>query len=100
MSTHDEIIIRSLYVLARDVLDDDGVANSLIRDAAQRLTQLTRWVSVAESLPELGEEVLVCDAEGNRDVAWLHIDSGDWHSWAHLDDIICWMPLPGKPHNE
>lgn len=38
--TDDTILIEALYLLAKDIQCDDGVANECIREAALRLSEL------------------------------------------------------------
>jgi hypothetical protein len=39
MRTSDEILIKSMFILADDIQSDDGVANAAIREAAFRLDE-------------------------------------------------------------
>ena len=71
---------------------------------------IQKWISVEERLPELEEEVLVCDIDNDRnykDVWSLEDDedggvvwagkNGEWYS---LDEVTHWMPLPEPPKGE
>ena len=40
--TQDEILIKALEILARDIQSDDGVANACIFEAAERLRELSK----------------------------------------------------------
>ena len=96
----------------------------LLREAADAIEQLqtecqdwykaymdllpTRWYSVEECLPELHEEVLVCNAEyGLSGLGFATVavwDGTDWiETWDRSAAIHCvthWMPLPTPPKEE
>jgi hypothetical protein len=44
--TPDEILIKALRILARDIQSDDGVANACIVEAAGRLQELINEVNM------------------------------------------------------
>lgn len=65
-----------------------------------------KWISVKDRLPEVGEDVLVCDAretEGfvsmwnfrklNKTLFW----SDTTGMWRELDEVTHWKPLPKAP---
>ena len=43
--TDDKILIAAMYILARDIQTDDGVANAAIAEAAGRLEELHNALS-------------------------------------------------------
>lgn len=62
------------------------------------------WVPVTERLPEVGDEVLVCDEDGicylceYVDILGGVWDDGDVGSeYIALDEFTHWMPLPDAP---
>jgi hypothetical protein len=58
--------------------------------------QETRWTPVSERLPIIGEDVLICDYDGDMYISYLHTD-GKWgydYSGIKLKNIMAWMPLP------
>lgn len=57
------------------------------------------WISVDDRLPERGIDVLAC-YEVTREVAWLHVDDGEWTSMAPLGRVTHWMPLPELPDRQ
>ena len=69
---------------------------------------MSEWISVKDKLPELHEEVLVCNEEyglselGFATVAVL--DGTDWiETWdrrTEIHYITHWMPLPEPPKEE
>lgn len=46
--TEDIILIEALYLLAKDIQCDDGVANECVREAALRLSELVEEVQQAK----------------------------------------------------
>lgn len=44
MRTSDDILIKALYILARDVRSQDGVANACIAEGALRLSELVEGI--------------------------------------------------------
>lgn len=58
--------------------------------------QEPKWIPVKDRLPTLGEDVLICDCDGDVYVNFLHIDDKWGHDYSgnKLKNIIAWMPLP------
>lgn len=65
-----------------------------------------KWISVEERLPEVGKEVLICDArdsflgmfflvERKSDKVYFWHDGGGWR--LPSDEVTHWMPLPEPP---
>jgi len=44
--TEDNILIEALYLLAKDIQSDDGIANECVREAALRLSELVEEVNI------------------------------------------------------
>ena len=44
MKTDTKILIKALWILARDIQTDDGVANACIAEAAARLEEQHEWL--------------------------------------------------------
>lgn len=58
-----------------------------------------QWIPVSEILPIVGEDVLLCDLDGDIFIGYLHLDGG-WGfdvSGNKIKNIMAWMPLP-KPY--
>lgn len=92
--------------------------NAALQARIAELEASQRWIPVSERLPEVGEEVFVCDESGHRRVDWLvcepidgvgetlfysaaYIDGVDealFYSAAYDDDPPThWLPLPKLP---
>ncbi len=56
--TDDETLVKALRLLARDIISEDGIAQSTIREAADRIVEKA---SAVNKLAELLEEVLELD---------------------------------------
>ena len=66
--------------------------------------ELSKWISVSERLPEVGQNILLSSSNGMFTAeGWLKND-GDWYqfrwntTWPS-DYIDAWMPLP-EPYKE
>lgn len=63
-----------------------------------------KWIDVSERLPGIGEDVLVCDIDGDIYVNYLHSDTC-LNKWGYdafgdkIKNIMAWMPLP-EPYKE
>ena len=44
MKTPDIVLIKALFLLARDIESEDGVANACISEAASRISELTAGI--------------------------------------------------------
>jgi hypothetical protein len=86
----------------------DWKAGSSLWETAQTMAALGRlfisrksnkWISVKDRLPDTGIEVLVVSGT-DREVAWRHIDDGEWSSYSALGHVTHWMPLPALPEEE
>lgn len=74
---------------------------AIAAELKERQYRLTRWISVDDRLPEMGERVMVCHAvdgwvgTGARKLtgAYLHWDEDG----EELNDPTHWMPLPEPP---
>lgn len=89
MRTDDKTLIEALEILACDIQSGDGIANACIREAAQRLRELTQWHPI-ETAPK-GQTVLFLCEDGN-------VFKGQECSYLNYSDSFSfpthWMPLP------
>ena len=77
-------------------------------DKLIKMLEMPRWIPVTERLPELHEEVLVCNEEyGLSGLGFATVavwDGTDWiETWDRSTAIHCvthWMPLPTPPKEE
>lgn len=68
-----------------------------------------KWISCAERLPEVNQQVLIYTEENEIYVAWiykLHIRKGNRWQYSRCCGcfvpypVIAWMPLPNPPEKE
>lgn len=73
-------------------------------------SEMSEWIPVTERVPEVCEDVLICDRRGHIDFGFLYSKDGSRRWWENSDlDVIeendakkgitAWMPLP-KPYKE
>lgn len=70
--------------------------------AIKALEQNQKWVYVKDELPMIGEEVLLCDCDGDMYISYLHTD-GRWgadYCGNKIKNIVAWQPLPAEPYAE
>jgi hypothetical protein len=81
----------------KQALHDARIENSGQAAEIERLNEAKRWIPVLDRVPELGVDVLVLQRSGHCEVAWRHIDDGEWMSESVFGEITHWMPLPELP---
>lgn len=62
----------------------------------------SKWISVKERLPEVGEDVLAYLGEGIFEICWT-LKDGCWEtrdSYLDMDAVTHWQPLPEPPKEE
>lgn len=64
MKTDDKILINALRILASDIQSEDGVANAVVFEAAQRI----------EKLKTLGNELNICA----KQIGWTSSEDPKW----------------------
>jgi hypothetical protein len=54
------------------------------------------WIPLSKEMPIIGEDVLLCDLDGDIYISYLHI-GGRWgfeYCGNEIKNIVAWMPLP------
>lgn len=64
MQTSNETLIKALRILASDIQSEDGVANAVVFEAAQRI----------EKLKTLGDELNICA----KQIGWTSCEDPEW----------------------
>ena len=77
------------------------IAKSVILRA---LEEQPRWIPVSESIPPMGQYVLVCDLDGDMYITYLHLN-GTWgfeYCGNKIKNVVAWqeLPLPYKVESE
>lgn len=78
---------------------DLGMENFKLKERVKELeSQLPKWISVKDRLPNVGDIVLVCFADRAKS-HYFPIDVVRWDSSYELQEISVahWMPLPPPP---
>jgi hypothetical protein len=73
-----------------------NVAERAIQELRDNGVFIGRWIPVKDNLPMMGQDVLICDYDGDMYISYLHTD-GKWgydYVGNKLKNIIAWMPLP------
>ena len=55
-----------------------------------------RWIPVSESIPPFGQDVLVCDLDGDMYITYLHLN-GTWgfeYCGNKIKNVVAWQELP------
>jgi len=60
-----------------------------------------RWIPVSESMPPIGQDVLVCDLDGDMYITYWHLN-GTWgfeYCGNKIKNVVAWqeLPTPFKP---
>lgn len=63
-----------------------------------------KWIPISESMPPFGEDVLVCDLDGDMYITHLHLN-GTWgfeYCGNKIKNVVAWqeLPLPWKAESE
>lgn len=99
MRSDTKTIIGTLEILAHDIQTDDGVANSCLMEAAQRLRELSEWRPIDEKTTKLPENMFFLVATKDRNV--LHTKEFATlpakEAFELLRNCTHWMPLPDAP---
>ncbi len=99
MSTETKTLIKALHVLANDIQSEDGVANAVISEAANRLEELSTLntglipIESIEDITTIGEEILIWDG-CDYEIDYMDVcpDMG-FNYMANGTEPVSWMPL-------
>ena len=63
-----------------------------------------KWIPISESIPPFGQDVLVCDLDGDMYITYLHLN-GTWgfeYCGNKIKNVVAWqeLPLPWKAESE
>lgn len=103
--TSDEILVKSMYILANDVQTDDGVANAAIYEAANRLKELTNcWFDPNEETPneEVSLDIVIENVlggstaikgyyYGGKFIDRTFVPVADVGAWAYARELPEWL---------
>jgi hypothetical protein len=104
------MIHMQLTDILMDSLPDEHPWEGNVKGLVERLiangVTVQKWISVEERLPEVGKEVLICDArdsflgmfsleEMKSDEVYYWFDGDGWR--LPSDEVTHWMPLPEPP---
>ena len=90
--TDDKVLIAAMRILAQDIVTEDGVANSAIAEAANRLEELSESLLVAKAALKHVSE--------NSTNPWVKIDYTDETTWPDENRpcLVAWEHIPS--HSE
>ena len=72
-----------------------------LRAEVERLRAERRWIPVEERLPELSQDVIICDGRlGDLIIAWRARNTGNFYNGEQQLHPTHWMPLPPLPGEE
>ena len=55
-----------------------------------------KWIPTSESMPPIGQDVLVCDLDGDMYITYLHLN-GTWgfeYCGNKIKNVVAWQELP------
>lgn len=55
-----------------------------------------KWIPISESMPPIGQDVLVCDLDGDMYITYLHLN-GTWgfeYCGNKIKNVVAWQELP------
>ena len=67
-----------------------------IAEQASNSEKANKWISTSDSMPIIGQDVLVCDLDGNMYITSLHLD-GRWgfdYCGNKIKNVVAWQELP------
>ena len=57
---------------------------------------MNKWIPLSKEMPIIGEDVLLCDLDGDIYVSYLHLNGGWGFEYCgnEIKNVVAWMPLP------
>jgi len=55
-----------------------------------------KWIPLSKEMPIIGEDVLLCDLDGDIYISYLHLNGGWGFEYCgnEIKNVVAWMPLP------
>lgn len=70
-----------------------------LREQVSDSEKPNKWISTSEAMPIIGQDVLVCDLDGNMYITSLHLDDrwGFDYCGNKIKNVVAWQELPPAP---
>jgi hypothetical protein len=55
-----------------------------------------KWIPLSKEMPIIGEDVLLCDLDGDIYISYLHLNGGWGFDYCgnKIKNVVAWMPSP------
>jgi hypothetical protein len=77
----------------------DIAKNVILKALEEQMSSLeepNKWIPLSKEMPIIGEDVLLCDLDGDIYISYLHLNGGWGFEYCgnEIKNIVAWMPLP------